>query len=79
MEFDCVFRLMSAIQSDHPVTNSRYLPFKAQQPHYYELPANLALPSVTTTPATAAGLSHRIGHLREGSDADVVLWDTHTL
>lgn len=39
----------------------------------------MALASVTTTPATAAGLSHRIGYLREGSDADVVLWDTHPL
>ena len=53
--------------------------FEAQQAHYYGLPANLALASVTTTPATAAGLSHRIGYLREGSDADVVLWDTHPL
>ena len=39
----------------------------------------MALASVTTTPATAAGLSHRIGYLREGSDADAVLWDTHPL
>ena len=53
--------------------------FEAQQAHYYGLPANLALASVTTTPATAAGLSHRIGYLRGGSDADVVLWDTHPL
>jgi len=39
----------------------------------------LALASVTTTPAITAGLSHRIGYLREGGDADVVLWDTHPL
>ena len=39
----------------------------------------MALAAITTTPATAAGLSHRIGYLREGSDADVVLWDTHPL
>jgi len=39
----------------------------------------LALASVTTTPAAAAGLSHRVGYLRGGSDADVVLWDTHPL
>ena len=39
----------------------------------------MALASVTTTPAVAAGLSHRIGYLRGGSDADVVLWDTHPL
>ncbi|KAF9646963.1 hypothetical protein BDM02DRAFT_2841164 [Thelephora ganbajun] len=67
------------MKSDHPVTNSRYLLFEAQQAHYYGLPANLALASVTATPATAAGLSHRIGYLREGCDADVVLWDTHPL
>ena len=66
-------------QSDHPMTNSRYLLFEAQQAHYYGLPANLALASVTTTPAITAGLSHRIGYLRAGSDADVVIWDTHPL
>lgn len=70
---------MSILQSDHPVANSRYLLFEAQQAHYYGLPANLALASVTTTPATAAGLSHRIGYLQAGGDADVVLWDTHPL
>ena len=70
---------MTVVQSDHPLTDSRHLLFEAQQAHYYGLPANLALASVTTTPATAAGLSHRIGYLREGSDADVVLWDTHPL
>jgi hypothetical protein len=39
----------------------------------------LALASVTSVPAAAAGLSHRIGILREGADADVVLWDSHPL
>jgi Amidohydrolase family len=67
------------MKSDHPVLNSRYLLYEAQQAHYFGLPSNLALASVTSTPAIAAGLSHRIGILREGSDADVVLWDTHPL
>lgn len=67
------------MKSDHPVTNSRHLLYEAQQAHYYGLPAHLALASVTSTPATAAGLSHRIGILREGADADAVLWDTHPL
>jgi imidazolonepropionase-like amidohydrolase len=67
------------MKSDHPVLNSRYLLYEAQQAHYFGLPSHLALASVTSTPATAAGLSHRIGILREGSDADVVLWDTHPL
>ncbi|KAG6821570.1 hypothetical protein H0H93_000079 [Arthromyces matolae] len=67
------------MKSDHPVLNSRYLLYEAQQAHYFGLPANLSLASVTATPATAAGLSHRIGFLREGGDADVVLWDSHPL
>ena len=43
------------------------------------LPPNLALTSVTAIPAFAAGLSHRVGILREGADADLVLWDSHPL
>ncbi|KAH0587756.1 hypothetical protein H2248_006514 [Termitomyces sp. 'cryptogamus'] len=67
------------MKSDHPVINSRYLLYEAQQAHYFSLPANLSLASVTSTPATIAGLSHRIGFLREGADADVVIWDSHPL
>jgi imidazolonepropionase-like amidohydrolase len=54
-------------QSDHPVLNSRYLLFEAQQAHYYGLPENLAMSSVTTTPATVLGLDHRLGYIKEGS------------
>ncbi|KAI0658489.1 composite domain of metallo-dependent hydrolase [Cubamyces menziesii] len=68
-----------AMQSNHPTLNSRHLLFEAQQAHYYGLPPPLALASVTSVPAAAAGLSHRIGILREGADADVVLWDSHPL
>ncbi|KAH9899532.1 composite domain of metallo-dependent hydrolase [Cubamyces lactineus] len=68
-----------AMQSNHPTLNSRDLLFEAQQAHYYGLPPPLALVSVTSIPAAAAGLSHRIGILREGADADVVLWDSHPL
>lgn len=53
--------------------------FEAQQAHYFGLPPNTSLASVTSTPAELAGLSHRIGVLREGADADVVLWDSHPL
>jgi hypothetical protein len=66
-------------KSDHPVLNSRYLIFEAQQAHYYGLPPHLALASVTSAPAAAAGLAHRLGVLRDGADADVVLWDSHPL
>ena len=46
--------------------DSRFLLYEAQQAHFYGLPANLALASVTTTPATVLGLDHRIGFLKQG-------------
>lgn len=46
--------------------NSRYLLFDAQQAHYYGLPHNLALASVTSTPATVLGYDHRIGYIKLG-------------
>ena len=50
-----------------PVLNSRYLLYEAQQAHYYGLPPNLALASVTTTPAKTMGMDHRIGFLKQGT------------
>ncbi|KAJ6532729.1 carbohydrate esterase family 9 protein [Mycena vulgaris] len=67
------------MKSDHPVLNSRHLIYEAQQAHYFGLPANLALASVTSTPARIMGQDHRIGRLIEGFDADIILWDSHPL
>ncbi|KAG5353785.1 hypothetical protein C0989_002568 [Termitomyces sp. Mn162] len=67
------------MKSDHPVLNSRHLVFEAQQAHYYGLLDSLALASVTSTPATVIGLDHRIGFIKQGYDADVVIWDSHPL
>ncbi|KAF8584419.1 carbohydrate esterase family 9 protein [Ramaria rubella] len=61
--------------ADHPVVNSRYLLNEAAVAYYYGLPANLALSSVTSVPAQAAGLDHRVGTLHE----DLVIWDSHPL
>lgn len=60
------------MKSDHPVLNSRHLIFEAQQAHYYGLPeevrtcavastaklilAQVAMSSVTSTPAIVMGL-----------------------
>jgi imidazolonepropionase-like amidohydrolase len=63
-------------QSDHPVLNSRYLPYEAQQAHYYGLSANLALQAVTTKPAKVIGLDHRVGYVKEGWDAGTMLSPT---
>lgn len=67
------------MKSDHPVLNSRYLLYEAQQAHHYGLDANLALASVTSTPANAAGLGHRVGTIAVGYDADIAIWDSHPL
>ncbi|KAF8590883.1 composite domain of metallo-dependent hydrolase [Ramaria rubella] len=71
--------LRVVMKSDHPVLDSRFLLYEAQQAHFYGLPADIALTSVTTTPADVLGLSHRIGYIKEGYDADIVLWDSHPL
>ena len=46
--------------------NSRYLLFDAQQAHFYGLPHNLALASVTSTSAAVLGYDHRIGYIKLG-------------
>ena len=68
-----------AFKSDHPVLNSRYLVYEAAQGHHYGLDFAHALSAVTTIPAHAAGLDHRVGYLRIGYDADVVVWDSFPL
>ncbi|KAJ7098293.1 carbohydrate esterase family 9 protein [Mycena epipterygia] len=67
------------MKSDHPVLDSRHLIYEAQQAHYFGLPANLSLASVTSTPARIMGQDHRIGRIIEGFDADIVVWDSHPL
>ncbi|KAL0946374.1 hypothetical protein HGRIS_012604 [Hohenbuehelia grisea] len=67
------------MKSDHPVLNSRYLLYEAQLAHFYGLDEATALMSVTSTPASAAGLGHRVGTIAKGYDADIVIWDSHPL
>ncbi|CAG8670052.1 6700_t:CDS:2, partial [Acaulospora colombiana] len=63
------------IRSDHPVLDSRFLLYEAQQAHLYGLDHDLALASVTTTPAELQGFGHRLGYVK----ADLVIWDSHPL
>ncbi|KAG8916313.1 hypothetical protein FRC02_004050 [Tulasnella sp. 418] len=67
------------MKTDHPVIDSRHLIHEAAQAHYYGLHPALALSSVTRIPAEVAGLDHRLGHIREKFDADLVIWDSHPL
>jgi Amidohydrolase family len=59
--------------------NAADLVAQAQIGHHYGLPADKAIASVMSVPATTMGLSHRIGYLQPGYDADLVLWDSHPL
>ncbi|KAF8206096.1 hypothetical protein K438DRAFT_1817821 [Mycena galopus ATCC 62051] len=72
-------RLPVIMKSDHPVLNSRYLMYEAQQAHFYSLNPGLAIAAVTSTPAKALGVGWRVGTIAEGYDADLVLWDSHPL
>ncbi|KAM6500145.1 hypothetical protein JOM56_003159 [Amanita muscaria] len=67
------------MKSDHPVMNSRYLLYEAQLAHYHGLSTALALSSVTSVPARAAGVGHRVGTIAQGYDADIAIWDSHPL
>ncbi|KAL1742134.1 hypothetical protein HDZ31DRAFT_66247 [Schizophyllum fasciatum] len=71
--------LRVVMKSDHPGIVSRYLLHEAQQAHYYGLPADVALASVTSMAAGVLGMDHRVGYVKRGYDADLVLWDSHPL
>ncbi|ORE03980.1 composite domain of metallo-dependent hydrolase [Rhizopus microsporus var. microsporus] len=68
-----------ALKSDHPVLNSQHLAFEAAKSTHYGLPPQEAFKTVTSTPANAIGLGHRVGSLKVGYDADVVIWDREPL
>ena len=68
-----------ALKSDHPVLNSQRLMFEAAKTTHYGLPSQEAFKAVTSTPANAMGLGHRIGSLKVGYDADIVIWDREPL
>lgn len=53
--------------------------YEAAIGHSVGLEELIALRAVTSTPAKAIGLDHRIGYVRPGYDADLVLWDSHPL
>ncbi|OZJ07021.1 hypothetical protein BZG36_00014 [Bifiguratus adelaidae] len=66
-----------ALKSDHPVLNSQHLIFEAAKSVHYDLPEQVAFSAVTSVPARAMRLDHRIGVLAPGYDADVVVWNQH--
>ncbi|KAK8100621.1 carbohydrate esterase family 9 [Apiospora kogelbergensis] len=70
-----------AYKSDHffESTNAKYILSQAAVGHAFHLPAEKALQAVTSVPAKAIDMAHRVGYVRKGYDADIVVWDSHPL
>ncbi|PHH78514.1 hypothetical protein CDD82_3023 [Ophiocordyceps australis] len=65
--------------SDNPVLNAQHVVFEAAKAYRYGLPYHAALASVTSAPAQELGLGQRLGKIKPGFDADVVVWDSDPL
>lgn len=65
--------------SDNPVLSAQHVLFEAAKGYHYGLPYHAALASVTTAPAENLGLGLRLGKVKPGFDADIVVWDSDPL
>ena len=68
-----------ALKSDHPVFNSQFLVFEGVKSHHWGLSYDGTIAALTSTPARAIGLGNRLGSIKPGLDADVVVWDRDPL
>ncbi len=69
----------TAIITDHPETPQRLLPLCAAMSMKNGLSQLDALKAITIIPAQICGLSDRIGSIRQGLDADLVIWKGNPL
>ncbi|TDZ29972.1 hypothetical protein C8035_v003550 [Colletotrichum spinosum] len=69
------------LKSDHTGegNNAKYLAYQAAVSHSFGLSELKALQSVTSVAAQSIQQDHRIGFVRPGYDADIVVWDSHPL
>ncbi|KAF9880088.1 amidohydrolase [Colletotrichum karsti] len=65
--------------SDNPVLNAQHVVLEAAKAYKYCLPYHAALASVTSAPAERLGLGSRLGKVKPGFDADIVVWDSDPL
>ncbi|TVT57845.1 amidohydrolase [Amycolatopsis rhizosphaerae] len=63
-----------AITTDHPVVPINFLVYQAALAVKEGLEPEAALRALTVNPASMLGLQDRVGSLRPGLDADVVIW-----
>jgi len=71
--------LSVALMTDHPVLPVQYLPLCAALAVKEGMGEEDALKALTVIPAQILGISHRLGSIKKGKDADLVIWDGHPL
>ena len=71
--------VLFALTTDHPVIPINYLPLCASLAEKNGLSHNEALKSVTVNPAKLLGIEDRVGSIKAGLDADIVLFDGEPL
>ncbi|KAG9670364.1 amidohydrolase, partial [Aureobasidium melanogenum] len=65
--------------SDNPVINSQHVKHEAAKAYGYGLPYHAALNGLTSAPAELLGMGERLGKVKPGFDADIVVWDSDPL
>ncbi|THZ82444.1 hypothetical protein D6C88_06124 [Aureobasidium pullulans] len=65
--------------SDNPVINSQHVKHEAAKAYGYGLPYHVALAGLTSAPAELLGMGERLGKIKAGFDADIVVWDSDPL
>lgn len=65
--------------SDNPVINAQHVLFEAAKGYKFGLPYHAAFSAVTSEPAELLGLGNRLGKIKPGYDADIVVWDSDPL
>ncbi|KJK65844.1 MetdephydrolaseC [Aspergillus parasiticus SU-1] len=70
-----------ALKSDHTGEDNyaKYLMYQAAVSHSFGLSEDKSLQAVTSIPARSVQQDHRIGYVRPGYDADLIVWDDHPL
>ncbi len=71
--------LSVAIITDHPETPIQYLPLCAALAVREGLDENEALKTITINAAKNCGISERVGSIKKGKDADIVIFNGHPL
>lgn len=66
-----------AIMTDHPELPIQYLPLCASLAVKEGMKEEEALKALTIIPAQILGMEHRLGSIKKGKDADLVVWNGH--